>query len=220
RWRLAPGQLHAEALHGDRVAVLEPGIADRHLRHPGPARDLPGDEAGVHAALLDGQEQVLAVAAGLVTVQFLDPEILRAGADPRRQHRRAEGLHRRVRARTSSATACAAMPSPRPVKPSFSLVVALTLIASRSTPQASAMRWRICAACGPTLGRWQTMVMSALPSFQPQPATRPTQWRSSTRLSAPRQRSSLGGKCTPMSPSASAPRMASHSACRATSPSL
>ena len=36
--------------------------------------------------------------------------------------------------------------------------------------------------------------------------------RWNTRLSAPRQRSSLGGKCVPMSPSASAPSSASQSA--------
>src|SRR5690606_37508955 len=220
RRRLAPGQLHAETLDRHRMAVLEARVADRDLRDAGPARNFAGDEAGVHAALLDGQQQVLAVAAGLEAVQLLDPEVLRAAADARRHHRRAESLHAAAHARTSRATAWAAIPSPRPVKPSFSLVVALTLTASRSTSQVSAMRWRISAACGPTLGRSQTMVMSALPSFQPHSPTRPTQWRSRPRLAAPRQRSSLGGKCTPMSPSASAPSSASHRACRATSPSL
>lgn len=40
-------------------------------------------------------------------------------------------------------TASAAIPSPRPVKPSFSVVVALTLTASSGTPAAAAIRVRI-----------------------------------------------------------------------------
>ena len=40
---------------------------------------------------------------------------------------------------TSSTTACAAMPSPRPVRPSFSVVVAFTLTALFSTRRSAAM---------------------------------------------------------------------------------
>src|SRR5690606_6484783 len=134
--------------------------------------------------------------------------------------RRPARSRRQAPSRTSRHTACAAMPSPRPVKPSFSLVVALTLTASTSTPVSLAISARIASACGPTLGRSQTTVMSALPSLQPRSRSRSLQWRTKLRLSAPFQRGSEGGKCRPMSPSASAPSIASHSACSTTSPSL
>src|SRR4249919_592590 len=122
-------------------------------------------------------------------------------------------------ARTSNTAACAAIPSPRPVKPSFSLVVALTLTASRSIPRSAASRSRIAGACGPTLGRSQTTVMSALPTRQPRSPINSLHRRRKARLSAPFHRASLGGKCWPISPNASAPSMASHSAWMATSPS-
>ena len=44
---------------------------------------------------------------------------------------------------SSRTTACAAMPSPRPVKPSFSSVVALTLTAAASMPRTRAIASRI-----------------------------------------------------------------------------
>src|SRR5690606_6127002 len=81
--RLAPGQLHAEALARDRVAVLQAGVADRALVHPGPLRQQARDEGGVHAALLDAQQQVLARAAGLEAVELGDIEVLRRHADAR-----------------------------------------------------------------------------------------------------------------------------------------
>ena len=49
-------------------------------------------------------------------------------------------------------TASAAMPSPRPVKPSFSVVVALTLTRSMATPRSSAMCAVMRTMCGAILG--------------------------------------------------------------------
>ena len=50
------------------------------------------------------------------------------------------------------AVAWAAMPSPRPMKPSPSLVVALTATRSTAMPQISAMRRRMASRCGPIFG--------------------------------------------------------------------
>ena len=56
------------------------------------------------------------------------------------------------------------MPSPRPVKPSRSVVVAFTEIRSIATPSNSASRARIAGACGVIFGRSQIIVTSALAS--------------------------------------------------------
>ena len=94
------------------------------------------------------------------------------------------------------------------------------LTASTSMPRSSATQARMASAWGPTFGRSQMTVTSALPTRQPRSRSSASQCRTNARLSAPFQRSSEGGKCLPMSPSASAPSMASHSACSTTSPSL
>ena len=52
------------------------------------------------------------------------------------------------------------MPSPRPVKPSFSLVVALTATRSSAMPAISAILARMASRCGPIFGASQTTVMS------------------------------------------------------------
>ena len=62
------------------------------------------------------------------------------------------------------ATACAAMPSSLPVKPSFSVVVALTEMRDASTARIAARRAAIAAACGAIFGRSQIRVTSALAS--------------------------------------------------------
>ncbi len=51
------------------------------------------------------------------------------------------------------AVAMAAIPSPRPMKPSFSLVVALTATRSMVTPATAAMRARMASRCGPIARR-------------------------------------------------------------------
>ncbi len=58
----------------------------------------------------------------------------------RLQRRGTERARQLAHSATSKATACAEMPSPRPVKPSFSLVVALTLMQSSSTCSSAARR--------------------------------------------------------------------------------
>ena len=88
-------QVHAEALPGHRMAVLQAGIAHAHFRHARPLRQALGGEGGVHAALLDRQQQVLAAAAGFEAGQLLDAEILGRGADRRREDGIAVGARQR-----------------------------------------------------------------------------------------------------------------------------
>ena len=107
----------------------------------------------------------------------------------------------------------------RPVKPSCSLVVAFTATRSIDMSAISAMRLRIASRCGPMRGASQTMVTSRCAIRPPRLVTRSTANFRNWSDDAPRQRGSFGGKCLPMSPSASAPRMASTSACSATSAS-
>ena len=52
------------------------------------------------------------------------------------------------------------MPSPLPIEPSFSLVVALTPTRSIDSPAMSAIRARIASRCGPTFGASHTIVTS------------------------------------------------------------
>ena len=58
------------------------------------------------------------------------------------------------------ATAWAAMPSRRPVKPSPSVFVAFTLTLSRSMPAMRAMLVTMASRCGPMRGASQTNVRS------------------------------------------------------------
>src|SRR5690606_9409396 len=225
---LASWKVHAEALAGNGVAVLEPGVAHGLVGHAGPAGDAAGGLGGVQAALLDREQQVLAAAAGVEAVDLLDEEVFGRAADDGLEHRVSPGAGQAVtgllpgfaHARTSRQAAWAAMPSSRPMWPSLSLVVALTLIASTSTCRSAAISSRIASACGPIFGRSQTMVMSALPRRHPRSPMSSRQRRRNMRLSASFHCGSLGGKWVPMSPMARAPNMASHSAWRATSPSL
>jgi hypothetical protein len=120
----AAGEAHAEPLLGDGVPVLQARIADVVARPAAPARQLAGDPVGVAAGLAHFQEQVLARAGQREAEFFLDDEILVAGADPaaagnaaerRRQVAPGIEVHGRQPASRSSATACAASPSPRPM---------------------------------------------------------------------------------------------------------
>src|SRR5690606_548865 len=179
-------------------------IAHRMTRHAGPLRQLLCDPGRVGAALLDLQEQLLALAAGLEAEVFVHLEILDLHTQLRGQHGITVGakIRRVVRGfgahsppRRSRTTACAAMPSPRPVKPSRSLVVALTLTAPTGMPRSSAMHSRMAMTCGASFGRSQTTTLSRLPTCMPCSATMPATCRSITRLSASFQRGSPGGKC-------------------------
>ena len=117
------------------------------------------------------------------------------------------------------ATACAAIPSPRPVKPSCSVVVALTLTRSAGRPSSPATRATIAARCGPILGCSQIRVTSTCSMRPPAAATRSRACVRKIAESAPAQRASVGGKWLPMSPAPSVPSSASVSACSPTSAS-
>ena len=86
------------------------------------------------------------------------------------------------------------MPSPRPVKPSFSVVVAFTEMREPSTPRMAANRADIAAACGAILGRSQIKVTSALASRPPRSAIRLAAWVRKRALSASFHAASEGGK--------------------------
>src|SRR5205085_5888273 len=110
-----------------------------------------GRQGRVHDALSHRQPKVLATAGRLEAVDLIDAEVFGMDAETRLQHglamrARRQGAH----AFASSTTACAAMPSPRPVKPSFSVVVALTLTCARAAPRSAASAARIASTCGPT----------------------------------------------------------------------
>ena len=118
------------------------------------------------------------------------------------------------------ATACAAMPSRRPVKPSPSVVVAFTL--TLSTLDAGDARdacrpWprdagRCAAPRRPVSGRDGRCARRARPRDRRRGA-------GSGRRTTPRHCGSEGGKCLPMSPAPIVPSSASVSACSATSAS-
>src|SRR5215469_16109971 len=123
----------------------------------------------------------------------------------------------RVRAGTTSAVAIAAIPSPRPVRPRPSVVVAERLTgapdnASASTAAASSRR-------GPSLGRLPITHTDTLPIVYPAAATRRAVSRSSATPEAPAHSGRDVPKFTPRSPSPAADKSASHAACAATSPS-
>src|SRR5262245_24912225 len=93
------------------------------------------------------------------------PRLLRDGVQPRlhvcrrpRGEEQPRRLGHSLAARgswlVSSTTASAAMPSPRPTKPSFSVVLALTLTASTAMPRSAARLARIAGMCGAMRGAW------------------------------------------------------------------
>src|SRR4029077_6725932 len=103
------------------------------------------------------------------------------------------------------AVAIATMPSPRPVKPSFSLVVALMATRLAAIPAIAAMRSRMASRCGETRGASQTTVTSRLAITPPRARTRSQAKARKRSEEAPFHCESLGGKCWPISPSANAP---------------
>ena len=78
---------------------------------------------------------------------------------------------------------------------------------------------RMAAACGPIFGASQTSVQSRWLTAKPRSVARSTALRRKISEAAPFQAGSDGGNHWPMSPSASAPKMASVSACMPTSAS-
>jgi hypothetical protein len=120
----------------------------------------------------------------------------------------------------NKATAWQATPSSRPSGPNPSLVVAFTPTCSGSTPRPAAMAARMASMWGLSRGRSAITTASTFTTRHPRSATRATTLPSSSRLSAPFQRVSSGGKWRPMSPSDRAPSRASIKACTKTSASL
>ncbi len=103
----------------------------------------------------------------------------------------------------------AAMPSPRPVRPSPSVVVPLTDTgaphAMDSSPSASARR-------DPTLGRLPTTWIATLPISKPAARTRRAASVSSAVPEAPAYSGRSVPKCAPRSPIPAAEKSASHAA--------
>ncbi|MNO48398.1 hypothetical protein D3C76_387320 [compost metagenome] len=123
-------QLHAEPLASQRLTILETGIADGAQRHAGSLGDTPRGFFSVQAAFFDPDPQMFAIAAERNIEDFIDLKVFSDGF----QYRRAEGFTigtraeqlQFIHARSNKATECTAMPSSRPTKPSFSVVVAFT----------------------------------------------------------------------------------------------
>ncbi len=148
---------HAEAqrLLGDCMAIFHAGIAEIALMHAEEFGDRLSDKTRVAANFTDAHQQLLAFAVIGIAEIFNYHEIFRTGFDHPGSSGHAVQVEQFTHARsafTSSATASQAMPSPRPVKPSFSVVVALTLTSSMWQPRSSAMLTRICGTCGSIFG--------------------------------------------------------------------
>src|SRR5690606_2058994 len=132
--RIVPArQLQAEPLAGDGTPILDPGIADIPELETGDPRQLPGHVLGIQIAFLEQPQRVLALPAQPEVGDVGDPEVVRL----RVEHRPSTGLAVGPRPQplavcaahrgSNRATASAAIPSIRPTKPSFSVVVALIL---------------------------------------------------------------------------------------------
>ena len=116
-------------------------------------------------------------------------------------------------------TASAAIPSPRPVKPNFSDVVAFTLTRLESIPHMSAIRARMASAYGAIFGNSQIIVQSRLDTRIPAAAARSIALSKNISDATPCHCWSDGGNQWPISHCARAPNIASVIACRATSAS-
>ena len=132
------GQMQAEPLAGHGAAVLETAVAHGKTVDAGLFGQPQGHVLGVPVGFFDLQPEVLALAFRDHVHDLGDAEILEAGAQQRftegaavgggrgRQRRRQVGVAAHWSSWVSSTTACTAMPSPRPVNPSRSVVVAFT----------------------------------------------------------------------------------------------
>jgi hypothetical protein len=87
------------------------------------------------------------------------------------------------------------MPSPRPVKPSFSLVVALMLTASTPMPRSARQRFAHRQRVRAYFGRSQITVDRRCRLANRARRSDGMQWRRNARLSASFHCGSLGGKC-------------------------
>src|SRR5207249_5965887 len=120
----------------------------------------------------------------------------------------------------SSTTACAAKASPRPIAPTWSVVVAFSPAAAGSTPSASARLFRICSRYGASRGTWASSVTSTFSTAHLARRQLSVTSRSRSRLRASLYFGSSSGNRVPMSPMPAAPQSASIRAWQTTSASL
>src|SRR6185312_13709448 len=140
-------QVQGEVLDRHRMPLLEAGIAHLASRDAGVARQLLRYPMGVGFALLYQQHHMGTFPVCLETQHLFHPEVFRHRTDAGSESHGTIGpgpigqLIHQISSR--SATACAAMPSPRPIWPRPSLVVAFTLTCSRGMPRPLEMTTRM-----------------------------------------------------------------------------
>src|SRR6185503_1817520 len=147
-------------------------------------------------------DNVLAV----VVDQYREMGSMQRAAGAGHQHGKAVGAHERHELGTilqpvvgggvhqsSRATAMAAMPSPRPMKPSCSVVVALMLIAPGATPRSAAMLPTMRVTWGAMRGASATMVASTFTTLSLRPPSFFATSRRSWRLSISEYCGSVSG---------------------------
>ena len=145
--RLALGQMDAEPLARDGVAVLQAGIAHVPVLHAGGRGQLLGDEGGVGTVLFDVQPDVFALAAGQLQRQFGHDEILveefqggagaagRIGVGPQRQgrvsrvgHGQAVGGRGRGQSRNGILSSCRREDLAESCGPASSIIASMTRV--------------------------------------------------------------------------------------------
>jgi hypothetical protein len=196
----AARQVDAEPLAGHRAAVLEPGVA--HGRKPAPRRGSPAAGRPTRcwrrscAPRADGARPPRP-ARSRAPPPPGSPRAAPAG--PRHRGRPwARGRSAKERqtggrrsfpiGASSSTTAKAAIPSPRPVKPMRSVVVALTLTRSGGQPRSAARISRMAGYRAASRGRWATRVRSALWTESPRLRLRPSPAAAGCGCRCPRRR--------------------------------
>jgi hypothetical protein len=107
------------------MTVLQSCVTDTHFVDARPFGQCACHESGIQATLLDRQQQVFAFTMGFESTDFFNDKILGTATEISFQYSITVST-RQAHVFTSNTTACAAIPSPLPVKPSFSVVVALT----------------------------------------------------------------------------------------------
>src|SRR5207248_6595241 len=190
---------------GDEVATVAPGQpvhgrAARHVAAPGETEH----DAGVERAAAGEERTHRHGAVGryerkdiLERRQHSDQRVQEAGwevLEEREQVGQTAGLT------VSSATAITATPSPRPIHPMPSLVLALTEMVEKPATRAPASRSRMSSMYGVRRGCSAITVMSALTKLKPASTTRRYARFSRSRESASFQRRFVGGNIVPMSP--------------------
>src|SRR5690606_22880009 len=165
-------QMQTKPLPRHSDFALQAGITHLALAQPGKAREPLRGIGSVEVFLFDPEPAMFAATVGFEAHHFFDKKIRRRGAQHRGDwrlaisarpvgQRRLYGGHAVIR--SSNTTAYAANPSSRPTNPSFSVVVALTLIRSIAHSRSAAMFEHMAAVCLATRGASAVSVRSALP---------------------------------------------------------